>query len=174
MLLLIAEMAYVTGMAGAAWQRGTARLSDGWNAFDARGTDAFFAIVLLFLIGVVAAVLAPFTLLISVAAYAVFTIYTMAAVIIGERRAIEALVESAQLAWENLLPTIAVVALVVAIAYAGGWIGGWLGSLAGSYSPLARGLMTALAQQVVVAYATLVVAGEYLKLRNLHDARPVT
>jgi hypothetical protein len=78
-----------------------------------------------------------------------------------------------RLAWENLWPTVAVVALVVGIAAGGAWAGSWLGGLAGSYSPLARGLVTALAQQVVVAYATLVVSGEYLKLRNLHDARLV-
>ncbi|HTX59352.1 MAG TPA: hypothetical protein VMH02_06690, partial [Verrucomicrobiae bacterium] len=170
MLLLICEMAYVTGMAGAAWKHGTASLRDGWEAFERRGSEILVAIVLLFAIGLVAALLAPVTLLLSGAAYAALTIYTLAAVIIGERSALAGIAESFALAWENLWPTLAVVALVVAIAAAGGWLGGWLGGLAGRASPLLAGLVAAVAQQIVVAYATLVVVGEYLKLRNLHEA----
>jgi hypothetical protein len=162
LVTLICEMAYVTGMAGAAWKGGTARLRDGYEAFRGRGTQIFIAIVLLSLAGFVAAVLAPVTLLLSAAAYAIFSIYTMAAVIIGNRSALEGIAESCRLAWKNILPTLAVVLLVVLVAAAGGWIGGTLGRLA----PIVSGLLEALVQQIVVAYATLVIAGEYLKLRE--------
>jgi hypothetical protein len=172
MVTLICEMAYVTGMAGAAWRSGEARLRDGYQAFEERGTQICIAIVLLCGAGFVAALLAPVTLLLSGAAYAVFSIYTMAAVIIGKRRAVEAVAESCRLAWRNLLPTLAVVVLVVGVALLGGWLGGLLGRLL----PLVSGLVEALVQQIVVAYATLVIAGEYLKLREpaaeIREARP--
>jgi hypothetical protein len=162
LVTLICEMAYVTGMAGAAWKTGEAYLRDGYQAFEGRGTQIFFAIVLLSAAGFVAALLAPVTLLISAAAYAVFSIYTMAAVIIGNRSALQAIAESCRLAWKNILPTLAVVALVVLVAAAGGWVGNVLGRLV----PVAGGLIQALVQQIVVAYAALVIVGEYLKLRE--------
>jgi hypothetical protein len=165
LVTLICEMAYVTGMAGAAWKDGTAHLRDGYEAFERRGTQIFIAIVVLSIGGFLAAVLAPFTLLLSAAAYALFGIYTMAAVIIGNRTAFEAIAESCRLAWKNLLPTLAVVTLVVLVAIAGGWVGTLLGRWVPI--PLLSGLLTAVVQQIIVAYATLVIAGEYLKLRGI-------
>jgi hypothetical protein len=162
LVTLICEMAYVTGMAGAAWKSGEAYLRDGYRAFEGRGTQILIAIVLLSAAGFVAALLAPITLLLSAAAYAIFSIYTMAAVIIGNRTALEAIVESCRLAWKNILPTLAVVALVVLVAVAGGWTGNTLGRLV----PVVSGLLEALVQQIVVAYATLVIVGEYLKLSD--------
>jgi len=162
MVTLICEMAYVTGMAGAAWERGTAHMRDGFEAFEGRGTQIFFAIVLLSLAGFVAALLAQVTWLVSGAVYAIFSIYTMASVIIGRRNALQAIAESCRLAWRNFLPTAAVVALVVAVALAAGWAGGQLGR----FLPAGAGLLEAVIQQIVVAYASLVIAGEYLKLRE--------
>ena len=164
MVMLICEMAYVTGMAGAAWKDGAAHLRDGFQAFEERGTQIFIAILVLSAAGFVAALLAPFTLLLSAAAYAIFSIYTMAAVIIGKRSAFEAVGESCRLAWKNFLPTLAVVVLVVLVAAGGGWVGGMLGRSVPV--PLASGLLEAVVQQVVVAYASLVIVGEYLKLRE--------
>jgi hypothetical protein len=162
LVTLICEMAYVTGMAGAAWRTGEAYLRDGYQAFEGRGTQIFIAIALLSVAGFVAALLAPVTLLLSAAAYAIFSIYTMAAVIIGNRTAFEGIAESCRLAWKNVLPTLAVVALVVVVAVVGGWIGSTLGRLV----PIVSGLLEAFVQQIVVAYATLVIVGEYLKLRE--------
>ena len=162
LVTLICEMAYVTGMAGAAWKSGEAYLRDGYQAFEGRGNQIFIAIVLLSAGGFVAALLAPVTLLLSAAAYAVFSIYTMASVIIGNRTAFQAIAESCRLAWKNILPTVAVVALVVLVAVGGGWLGNTLGHLV----PVVAGLLEALVQQIVVAYATLVIVGEYLKLRD--------
>jgi hypothetical protein len=161
LITLICEMAYVTGMAGAAWKDGTAHLRDGYEAFEGRGAQIFVAILVLSAVGFVAALLAPFTLLLSAAAYAIFSIYTMAAVIIGKRSAFEAIAESCRLAWQNFFPTLAVVVLVVLVALAGGFLGGIVGRLL----PVVAGLLAAVIQQIVVAYATLVITGEYLKLR---------
>ncbi|HET9030348.1 MAG TPA: hypothetical protein VFN49_09225 [Candidatus Aquilonibacter sp.] len=158
----IAQMAYVTGMAGGAWQHGTTTLQDGWNAFTHRFGPIFFAAVLLFVLGVCAAVLSPVTFLVPLLIYAVFFIYTMAAVIIGGRGAIDGIAESCRLALSNFWPTAAVIALIAVISLAGALIG----SLLGHVSEFAGWLVAGLLQQVIVAYASLVVAGEYLKLTN--------
>jgi hypothetical protein len=160
--IAIVQLAYVTGMAGAAWRTGRTRLSDGWAAFSHRGVQIFVAVTLLFVIGFCAAVFAPITFFVTLIAYMVFFIYTMASVILGERRPTDAIVESCQITLANFLPTLAVVALIVGIAIAGGWVG----SLVGHLSALAGGLVTAVLQQIIVAYAALVVAGEYLKLTS--------
>ncbi|HTU70373.1 MAG TPA: hypothetical protein VMF11_08615 [Candidatus Baltobacteraceae bacterium] len=158
--LALAQMAYVTGMAGAAWRGGIATLRDGWEALKARTASVAGAAALLLIIGFCAATLAPATFAVTLLAYALFFIYTMAAVVIGGRSPVAALVESASTALANVLPTLGVVALIVVIAIAGGA----LGSLAGRFSQLAGWLVAGLLQQVIVAYASLVVAGEYLQL----------
>ena len=161
-LVAIVQLAYVTGMAGAAWKTGRTRLSDGWAAFSHRGLQIFFAAVLLFIIGFCAAVFAPITFFVTLVAYVLFFIYTMASVILGERDATAAVAESCRLTTSNFLPTLAVVGLIVGITIAGSW----LGQAVGHASPLAGGLVTAVLQQITVAYAALVVVGEYLKLAS--------
>ncbi|MGC2129995.1 MAG: hypothetical protein WA629_07865 [Candidatus Aquilonibacter sp.] len=160
--LALSQMAYVTGMAGAAWKHGRTSLSDGFDAFANRFAPATGAAFLLLVMGLCAAVLAPVTFGVTLLIYALFFIYTMAAVVIGERPPVAGIVESASTALANLLPTFAVVVLIAVIAAAGGW----LGSLAGRVSDLAGWLVAGLLQQVVVAYASLVIAGEYLKLTH--------
>ena len=158
--LSLVQMAYVTGMAGAAWRHEHTRLGDGWSALAHRWTSVLAALLLLLVIGFCASALAVPTFGVTLIVYAVFFIYTLAAVVIGERPPIAGIVESASTALANLLPTVGVVALIAIIAAAGGW----LGSLAGRVSDLAGWLVTGVLQQVVVAYASLVIAGEYLKL----------
>jgi hypothetical protein len=158
----LAQMAYVTGMAGVAWRHDRTGLRDGWEAFAHRLWPAAGAAALLVVIGFCAAALAPTTFGVTLLAYAVFFIYTMAAVVIGERPPIAGIVESASTALANVLPTLAVVAMIAVIAA----VGGWLGSLAGHISDVGGALVAGLIQQIVVAYASLVIAGEYLKLTH--------
>jgi hypothetical protein len=160
--LSLVQMAYITGMAGAAWRHDHTSLGDGWDALAHRLWPAAGAATLLLVIGFCAAALAPFTFAITLLIYAMFFIYTMAAVIIGERPPIAGIVESASTALANLLPTLAVVALIAVTAA----LGGWLGSLVGRVWELGGALATGLIGQVVVSYATLVIAGEYLKLTH--------
>ncbi|MGB6060846.1 MAG: hypothetical protein WBG27_04020 [Candidatus Aquilonibacter sp.] len=160
--LSLVQMAYITGMAGAAWRHDHTSLGDGWDALAHRLWPAAGAATLLLVIGFCAAALAPFTFAITLLIYATFFIYTMAAVIIGERPPIAGIVESASTALANLLPTLAVVALIAVTAA----LGGWLGSLVGRVWELGGALATGLIGQVVVSYATLVIAGEYLKLTH--------
>ncbi len=158
----LAQMAYVTGMAGGAWQHGRTTLRDGWDALTHRFTPIVLAAALLFLIGLCAAVLSTVTFLIPLIVYAVFFIYTMASVIIGRRGPVDAIAESARVALQNFWPTVGVVALILIISAAGAWIG----DLVGHVSAFAGWLVAGVLQQVIVAYASLVVAGEYLKLTD--------
>lgn len=163
--LTLVQMAYVTGMAGGAWRHERTNLRDGWEALAHRAVPAAGAGALLLFMGFCAAVLAEPTLGLTLLAYAVFFVYTMASVVIGGRAPIAGIVESASTATKNVLPTIGVVALIAVIAA----LGGWLGSLAGHLSDVVGWIVSGLIQQVVVAYATLVVAGEYLKLTQVHN-----
>lgn len=156
----LAQMAFVTGMAGGAWQHGRTSLRDGGTAFARRLVPIVVAALLLFLIGFCAAVLSTVTFLVPLIVYAIFFIYTMASVIIGGRNAVDAIAESARIAMRNFWPTVAVVVLIAVISVAGAWVGDLLGRV----SSFAGWLVAGLLQQVIVAYASLVVAGEYLKL----------
>ena len=161
-LIAIVQMAYVTGMAGGSWEHGRASFRDGWAAFAGRGLPLLLAMFLLFVLGFCAAVLIAPTMYLSLLAYIVFFIYTIAAVIIGHDAPIEAIVESVGLAFANFVPTLAVVGLIVAIS----WLGAGIGDLIDRVNPLVGGIVAALLAQIIVAYVTLVIVGEYLKLRN--------
>lgn len=157
----ILSVAYTTGMAGAAWERGHATLADGTRVFRHDGAQVALAMLLLFLFGIVAAFLAIPTFFLSVAAYMVFALYTMPAVIVGKRPAAAAVVDSLQIAAKNFATTLLVVAIVVAVAA----VGGVAGRLAGAVPVLGQAIGLVV-MQAVVAYATLVVVGEYLRLRS--------
>ncbi len=158
----LVQLAYLTGMAGACWQRGSTTLRDGWSALAHRVLPMLLTWLLLELLAFCAAVLAPVTFDVTLIILVVFLIYAIASVIIGERPPISAVAESCGLAVGNLGPTIGVVALVLAIAF----VGALLGSLIARVSPMAGALVAGVLQQTIVAYASLVVVGEYLKLTN--------
>jgi hypothetical protein len=162
-VMLIASLltiAYTTGMAGAAWQTGRATLGDGAAALSRNGGSILVAIVLLFLLGIVAAVLTIPTIGIVWLAYGIFFLYTFASVIIGGRTGSEAIAESSKIALRNFVTTLVVVVLI-AIA---SWIGGIIGNLFHGV-PVLGPIVRLLIQQIVVVYTTLVIVGEYAKLR---------
>jgi len=160
MIVAIAQTAFVTGMAGAAWERGKTTLADGWTAFSNRAGQMLYAIVLLIAIGFVALVLAPFTFLLSLFAYMIFFIYVSASVIIGGRDAVDALGESWRLARSNFWPTTGIAALIVCVSFLAAFVGGELSRV----EPFVGGLAAVALQQAAVAYAAMVVVGEYDKL----------
>ncbi len=169
MVVYIAQVSFVTGMAGAAWERGRATLRDGWQAFARRGVQTLLAMALMLLIGLVAAAFAPVTFLLTLIAYVVFIIYTMPAVIIGGDDPVAGIAESCRLALGNLLPTVAVVAIIALLA----WLSGALANAVSAFSPLGAAFISLVVEQVVVAYAMLVVTGEFLKLRTAPGGRAV-
>src|ERR1019366_8975347 len=70
----IITQCYTAGMAGAAWQRGTTTLSDGSRAVHDDAGNVLMAAIYLFLVGVVAVILAPFTFFLSIFAFYLFTL----------------------------------------------------------------------------------------------------
>lgn len=165
----IANITYTTGMAGAAWERGTTTLADGTRAFERDSTHVFIAMIGLFVLGVVAAVLAIPTFGLTLLAYVLLFIYTMPAAVVGERRGLEALGESYRIATRRLGTTIVVVVLIAIIA-----VIAWLIMLAlARVTPFVGPLIAAIIDQVAIAYFTLVIVGEYLNLRNAGGTGPV-
>jgi hypothetical protein len=156
----ILTVAYTTGMAEAAWRTGTATLADGAAAFREDAGSLLAAIVLLFILGIIAVVLAPFTLALSLLAYWLFFIYTFASVVVGKRSGTEALAESARLTASNFLMTLGVVVLLCIAFFIAAWVGGVLHRIV-----IVGPIVSYLIQEIVAAYATLVIVGEYLKLR---------
>lgn len=157
----VLTIALTTGMAAAAWGRGTATLGDGFSAFTKHPWSATGAILLMMLLGFAAGALIIPTFFISVIAYAIFFIYTMAAVLVGEKPPVEAIVESCTIAAANLRTTVLVVLLIFVVALAAYVLGRFAGAI-----PLAGPFLEAVLTYAVVAYGTLVVVGEYLQLRR--------
>ena len=157
----IATTAYTTGMAGAAWAHGSATLADGRRAFERDAGHIFVAMIGLFILGLVAAILAIPTLGIALLAFLLLFIYTMPAAVVGERRGLDALAESYRIATKRFWPTLVVVVLIGVIA-----VGTWFIIAALHFAPFIGPLIGAVIDQVAVAYFTLVVVGEYLNLRG--------
>jgi hypothetical protein len=152
-------IAFTVGMAGAAWEHGRATLADGLAALRRDGFQALLALVVMFVIGLAAAALLVPTFGLSVLAYMVFLLYTMPAVMVGNRSAADAVVESIQLAAKNIGVTLTVVVLIVVLAIAGGVAGDAIGRL-----PLLGTIIGWIVMEAVVAYAMLVIVGEYVRL----------
>lgn len=167
MVATVVAIAFTTGMAAAAWTSGTARFADGAAAFRRNGMQAFFALVLLTVLGLVAAALAVPTFAISVLAYLIFLLYAMPGVLVGNRGATDAVIESIALAWRSFAVTLAVVLLIIALAIAGGIAGNLLARL-----PFVGDALGWIVMEAVVAYAAVVVVGEYLQLRPIPDQAP--
>lgn len=157
----ILSQCYMTGMAGGAWSRGHADLSDGSSAFQRDAGNVFVAIIGLFIALIIAAVLAFPTLGVSMLLYFYFFIYTFPAAIIGERPGFAALGDSFRIAARRVAPTLIVTIMIVVILFIGHLIGLILG-----FIPFIGPIIGALIIQLVLAYVTLVVVGEYIALRD--------
>ena len=161
MLATILVIAYTTGMAGAAWRTGTATLADGAAAFSTDGAQIMVAVVLLFLLGIVAVALSIPTLGLALLAFYLFFLYTLPSVIVGNRGATDALGESARITMKNFVGTLAVVVILAIAFIVAAWITRFFNGI-----PLVGMIIRQVITQGVAAYATLVIVGEYLKLRS--------
>lgn len=164
-LAAVVAIAFTCGMAAAAWAHGSARFADGAAALRRNGVHAVVALVVLTVLGLVAAALFIPTFGISVLAYMIFMLYAMPGVLVGNRGAVDAIVESIALSWRSMGVTLLLVVLIVALAVAGGLLGNLLERV-----PFLGQLLGWVVMEAVVAYATLVVVGEYLELSSA-DAR---
>lgn len=157
----ILAQCYTTGMAGAAWQRGTTTLADGTRAFERDAANVLVAIIGLMIALVVAIVLSFATLGIAGLLYFYFFIYTFPAAIIGERPGFAAMGDSFRIAARRVAPTLIVTIMIAVIVVIGRLIGMALG-----FVPLVGPVVGAIVIQLILAYVTLVVVGEYLALRD--------
>ena len=162
----ILTISYTTGMADAAWRAGRARLRDGTRAFRHDGVHVAVAILALLVLGFVAALAAPYTFALSILAYGYFGIYTMAAAVVGERRGVAAVIESARIAAARPLSTAIMVAGIAVVAGLTGFL-----AIGSAGLPFLGPLISDLVVQLVVAYVVLVVVGEYRVLRDLEVSR---
>lgn len=168
-LVSILQIAYTTGMADAAWQRGVATFGDGARAFRRDGGHVFVAMLALFALGVVAAMLASYTLWLSLVAYVFFCIYTMASAVVGERTGLRAVAESAEIAYRRWWPTLVIVLGIVAFTAVMAMIAGLLAA-----TPLLGPFLAEIVTQAFIAYIVLVLVGEYRLLRVAPSASSAT
>ena len=161
-LAAILTISYTTGMADAAWRTGRARFIDGRRAFRREGGHVLVAMLALLVLGAAAAVLAPYAFELPLVAYVFFCSYTMASAVVGERPGVLAVRESAQIAFSRPVPTLVMVAGVFGVALGLGAV-----ALGSARLPLLGPLVSDLVVQAVVAYAVLVIVGEYRLLRGL-------
>lgn len=158
----ILTISYTTGMADAAWRTGRARITDGRRAFRREGDHVFVAMLALLVLGAAATVLAPFVLELPIVAYVFFCSYTMASAVVGERPGVLAVRESVQIAFSRPVPTLLMVAGVFGVTLGLGAVALFFAKL-----PLLGPLVSDLVVQGVIAYAVLVIVGEYRFLRGL-------
>ncbi|MBV9278364.1 MAG: hypothetical protein JOZ97_09020 [Candidatus Eremiobacteraeota bacterium] len=157
----ILSITYTTGMAGAAWESGKTTLADGAASFREDAGHVLMAMIIMVIVGIIAAILAPFTLGLSVLAFLLFFIYTMPAAVVGNRPGMEAVQESFQMVMRAFGTTIVIVLLIFVIGLIAGFIGAALHVI-----PYIGPVIGQVLQMIVVAYSTLVIVGEYLKLRG--------
>lgn len=165
LLAAVASVAFTTGMAAAAWQTGRAAFADGWAAFTRDGGQVLVALVGLLMIGTGAAFLVPFTWGLSGAAFGFFCLYVMPAAIVRERQGFAAIRESWEIAYDRVLPTLGIVFGLFAVFLAVGVIVAFL-TLAPGVGPLPASIVGSLLAGAAIAYATLVIVGEYIASRR--------
>jgi hypothetical protein len=160
-LAAIISFSYTTGMAAAAWRTGTATFADGAKAFQQEGGHVFTAMLALILVGIGAAILAPFTLGLTVLAVFFLCIYTMAAAVAGDFGGFAAIGESYRLAIARWQATAIIVVVLFVVSICAGLIGALFHLI-----PFIGPLVSQIIQMIVLAYFTLVVVGEYLAART--------
>ncbi|HZO93532.1 MAG TPA: hypothetical protein VFB22_07160 [Candidatus Baltobacteraceae bacterium] len=161
LIAFIANQAYTTGMAGAAWMRGTTDLSDGAAAFQRDAGNVLVTFIGLILLGIVAGVLAIPTLFLSLFVFFVFVLYAFPAAVVGNVPGFGAIAESFRITMARFVPTLVLGILIFVMSIIAGIIGAAL-----HFIPFLGPIVGQILMQIVVAYATLVVVGEYLNLRG--------
>lgn len=157
LLAYIATQAYTTGMAGAAWQRGTATIGDGAASFQEDAGRIVVTAIGLILLGVVAAILAIPTLGLSILAFLLFTLYSMPAAIVGNRNGFSSISESFAITRRRFSTTLIIAIVLLAVMICVSFI-----ALLFAIVPFVGPIIAACIEQAVVAFATLVLVGEYL------------
>jgi hypothetical protein len=160
-LAFLVTQTYTVGMAGAAWERGAARLADGAAAFR---RDAGKLLGAMILVGIVAIVLAVVTLGIGEILFLFFALYAIPAVVLNDDGPVTALRRSFTIAARRFASTLVIVILIVVISFVVGLLSAPLAAI-----PFLGPVLAAIISQAVTCYATLVIAGEFLATRHAPD-----
>ncbi len=158
----VLAIAVTTGMADAAWRTARGAFKDGIEAFRREGGHVFVAVIALLLLGILAALAAPYTFEVTLGIYAYCCLYTMPSAVVGERPGIVAIGESAKIAFARPVATLVILFGVSALALALGW-----GADVLQMTPYVGSLLSSIVVQGVIAYATLVLVGEYRIARRM-------
>jgi hypothetical protein len=167
LIAFIATQAFTTGMAGAAWMRGSTTLADGMAAFQNDAGRILLTALGLIVIAFFAVLLSIPTFGIAFLAFYLFTLYAFPSAVVGGRPAIAAITESFQITIARFVPTLILGIVIFVISLIARTIDAVL-HIVPFLGPIVGGILT----QIVVAFATLVVVGEYLNLRNSGTIAP--
>lgn len=167
LVAFIATQAFTTGMAGAAWMRGSTTLADGMAAFQNDAGRILLTALALIVLACAAVLLSIPTFFLALLAFYLFTLYAFPAAIVGGRPAIAAITESFQITIARFVPTLILGIIIFAISLVARIIDSVL-----HFVPFVGPIVGGVLMQIVVAFATLVVVGEYLNLRNTGTIAP--
>lgn len=160
-LALLITQSYTVGMAGAAWERGTTSLADGAAAFKHDAGRLLGIVILLGIVGFIAAIL---TLGVGWIVVLFFAIYAIPAVVLDDRQPIKALQISFTIATKRFAPTLIIVAALFVIGLVVGLL-----VLPLAFVPFLGPIVAAIVSQAVVVYSTLVIVGEFLAAHRAPD-----
>ena len=141
--------------------RGVYLLADGSAAFQQDAGNVMITGLGLLGLGIVAGILALPTLTLSLLALYVFTLYAMPSAIIGKRPGFSSIAESFQIAAKRFVPTLIIAILIAVISFVVGLV-----TLPLHFIPFLGPIVSSVITQIVIAFAVLVIVGEYLSLRN--------
>lgn len=160
-LAFLITQTYTTGMAGAAWQNGATSLADGSASFREDAGRLFAAILLVAVVGIVVGLV---TLGLGWFLVLFFTMYVVPAVVLDNYSAVPALRLSATIATKRVLSTIIIIVMLFAIGLVLALL-----TVPLAFIPFLGPIVSAAVSQVITAYATLVIVGEYLNARRAPD-----
>lgn len=163
-IIQVLTVGVTTGMGVAAWRTGTANISDGTAVFSNGG--AMQTIIVWMIIGVVLAFIPVLGWLADIVLLFLLIYAVPAAVVTGEGAG-SAFGESVNIVTRNFVPTLIIILLIACIGFGGAIVGGLV-----SFVPFLGKIVAAIIQEAVLAYGTLVIVGEYLKVKAAAPAAP--
>lgn len=163
-IIQILTIGFTTGMGIAAWRTGRTNISDGSAVFGNAG--AVQTIVLWMVIGVVLALIPVLGWLADIVLFFLL-IYAVPAAVVSGQGAGAAFGESVNIITRNFIPTLIIVLLIFCIGFVGAIVG-----TAISFVPYLGKIVAMIIQESIIAYGTLVICGEYLKVRTAVGVPP--
>lgn len=153
----ILTVGYTTGMGLNAWRTGKAQFSDGAAVFS--NGPAVTTILIWIVVGIVLALIPVLGWIAGLVLFFLW-IYAVPSAVVNSISAGAAFGESMNIVTRNFIPTLLIVLLIGVIGFAGALVGA-----AFTFIPFLGKIVAEVIQAVVVAYATLVIVGEYLRAR---------